>query len=291
MLTLNPTDMGRVSVSINKSRFFISTLSPNDYPTLTVDEDHNPKLGSVRLTSSLLATDIKAIIDCVAVQDVRAYLNGLLFHLTEKHLHLVATNGHLIGWIQRECDPTLTDSECSVILPKITAHDLTRETITNCTVTMRQKTLTADYEPVSTLTTHLIDGKYPNWQTFFPELHALSQPIIIGRYELLNALKYCQVMADRDQFGVRLDMEANRLTLTFHNQRGEEVISELTTETTLNEPRTIGASFVYLITLLNALNSAEVALYLNAENNLLHLLPNPQPDGAIQRYALMGMRL
>ena len=281
-----------IGASVNRSRFSLASLPALDYPQLTRDDPtHDPELATVELTGDLLASDIKAVIDCVAVQDVRSYLNGLCVQLTEKHINLVATNGHLIGWIQREAEPKLTEGTATVILPRVTASDLTREKST-CQLTVRKKSLTADYNPLTTITSRLIDGRFPDYQQLFPDYDTLQPPIIIDREPLLNGLKCATVVAEKEKiYGVQLQFEGNRLTLTLQNSRNEDATTELTTETEVVTKQVIGLSVNYLITLLSHITSHQVALYLNTENTMLHLTPNPKPNGYSQRYAVMSMKI
>lgn len=289
-----------IIASVNRSRFTLASLPVADYPRLTRDDStHDPELATVQLTGELLAGDIKAVLDCIASNDVRAYLNGLCIQLTEQHINLVATNGHLIGWIQREAEPILhaagegsfVDGVTTVILPRVTAADLTREK-GSCTLTLRRRSMTAAYPPLTTLHSRLIEGTYPNWESLFPAIDSLQPPIIVEREPMLSALKYAQVIADSDQYlAVRIQTQSNRMTISLDNAKNENCTSDLPTFTTSETPQAITINVHYLIAILSHMSSPEVALYLNAESTMLHLLPNPTPAGYRQRYAVMSMKV
>ena len=54
---------------------------------------------------SVAQADLRALIDevgfAMAQQDVRYFLNGMLFEITEDHLHTVATDGHRLAMCQK----------------------------------------------------------------------------------------------------------------------------------------------------------------------------------------------
>ncbi len=85
----------RVQVRSGRSRFSLATLPANDFPNI---EDWQSEV-EVSLTQSDLRTLIEKTQFSMANQDVRYYLNGMLFEIDGTTLRSVATDGHRYGSI------------------------------------------------------------------------------------------------------------------------------------------------------------------------------------------------
>jgi len=84
---------GKATVKSGRSRFTLSTLPAREFPNV---ED---SMGTHQLT--LKQGQLKRLIDrtgfAMAQQDVRYYLNGMLWELDGEHLRVVATDGHRLA--------------------------------------------------------------------------------------------------------------------------------------------------------------------------------------------------
>ena len=80
----------RVQVRSGRSRFSLSTLPANDFPNI---EDWQSEV-EVSLTQGELRGLIEKTQFSMANQDVRYYLNGMLFEIDGTTLRSVATDGH-----------------------------------------------------------------------------------------------------------------------------------------------------------------------------------------------------
>ncbi|MFT5390799.1 MAG: DNA polymerase-3 subunit beta, partial [Gammaproteobacteria bacterium] len=94
----------RAIIRSGRSRFTLSTLPAADYPASEV-------VGDV-LRLSLAQGELKRIIDltqfAMAHQDVRYYLNGMLFELTADRLRAVATDGHRLAMAEMALPESIT---------------------------------------------------------------------------------------------------------------------------------------------------------------------------------------
>ncbi|HCS28800.1 MAG TPA: DNA polymerase III subunit beta, partial [Spongiibacteraceae bacterium] len=86
-------DENRLILRSGRSRFTLSTLPAADFPS--VDQGDDAQSFSVK------QGDVKRLIEktafAMAQQDVRYYLNGMLFEVSPEHLRLVATDGHRLA--------------------------------------------------------------------------------------------------------------------------------------------------------------------------------------------------
>ena len=85
----------KMAVKAGKSRFSLQTLPAADYPRLTMSQE---QLQSFKLPQKLLKATLRLVEFAMAQQDIRFYLNGMLFVLDKDQLVCVATDGHRLSW-------------------------------------------------------------------------------------------------------------------------------------------------------------------------------------------------
>ena len=90
---------GKATINSGRSKFTLATLPANEFPS--VDE------GEKAVEFMVAGTTLKALIEstsfAMAQQDVRYYLNGMLWELKNNQLRTVATDGHRMAL----CDGSL----------------------------------------------------------------------------------------------------------------------------------------------------------------------------------------
>lgn len=134
---------------------------------------------------------------CWSTDDSRYYLNGLLFEVGEKEVHVVATNGHMLGcrkagvghaltaWeakpiVPREVAGTargaIAGKECRVEFfshsgerPKFEYNEVTRKRDEVGKETFEDPRFVRFTSAGWTVTAKLIDGTYPDWRRVVPE--------------------------------------------------------------------------------------------------------------------------
>ena len=111
-------DDGKAFVTSGKSRFSLATLPANEFPS--VDEG----VHDVEFTApaSMIKGLIEATSFAMAQQDVRYYLNGMLWEVTTNQLRAVATDGHRLALCDGDCDGSVDDETCFLLMKHV--HDL-----------------------------------------------------------------------------------------------------------------------------------------------------------------------
>src|SRR5690606_4216972 len=111
----------RITVQAGRSRFTLSSLPANDFPSI----DEVEATERVEVPEAALKELIERTAFAMAQQDVRYYLNGLLFDLGEHRLRCVATDGHRLAL----CEATLeggTQAKRQIIVPRKGVTELMR---------------------------------------------------------------------------------------------------------------------------------------------------------------------
>jgi len=276
------SDENKVTVKSGRSRFTLATLPPREFPNV---ED---SLGTHQFT--LKQGELKRLIDrtgfAMAQQDVRYYLNGMLWELKEGRLRVVATDGHRLAMCTL---PSKLDigEDAQVILPRKGVIELSRlliEDDAEIAIVIGSnhiRATTTDF----TFTSKLVDGKFPDYQRVLPKS---PDKILMGdRLELRQAFTRTAILSNEKYRGVRLQLTPGSLQIVANNpeqEEAEEVVSVDYEGDTLE----IGFNVSYLLDVLGVLSGEKIKFSLSDPNS--SALVEESVDGD-SLYVVMPMRL
>ena len=147
----------------------LATLPASEFPA-TEDE---PRTFELSISGKQLKTLLDACSFAMAQQDVRYYLNGMLFELTSDHMRVVATDGHRLAMqtvgMQNNVPQTL-----QIILPRKGAIELSRlltDASDEVTLVFGSNHMRARMKDFM-FTSKLIDGKFPDYNRVIPTANA-----------------------------------------------------------------------------------------------------------------------
>lgn len=275
-------DGSKAIVKAGRSRFTLLTLPSSDFPSIeTTQWEERVSLDPKGLRRALEDTAF-----CMAQQDVRYFLNGLLLELNGSTLRTVATDGHRMGVSEVELGAGAKTVR-QAIVPRKAVMEMVRvledvEASVELLLSANHVRLQA---PGLVFTAKLIDGRYPDYSKVLP----IRQPkqLTVEREELRVALSRAAILASEKLRGVRLGIGERRLKIVAHNPEQEEAEEEVATDYA-GEAMEVGFNVNYLIEATSALHSEKVVLELNDPNSscLMH-----SPDQRYPRYVVMPMRL
>lgn len=275
-------DAQRVIVQSGRSRFTLATLEAGEFPSVEAGVwDLELQIAQGALKQALERTQF-----CMAHQDVRYYLNGLLIELSKQQLRAVATDGHRMGL--SDIDITSgPDQERQVIVPRKGVLELSRFLgpaeepaglrFSSNHVQVRVEGLT--------LTSKLIDGRFPDYKQVLPSSY--RRVVQANRLALREALGRVAILANEKYRGVRVTIRPQSLLITAHNPEQEEAQEELAVSYDGDEVE-VGFNVNYVAEALAGLESDEVQLGINDPNTSCTL---ESPGDSTTRYVVMPMRL
>ena len=117
-INMNTTE-SRITLKAAKSRFNLQTLPAADYPVMTKTQGASTL---VVLAQRELKDLLKQVEFAMAQQDIRYYLNGLLFEIAANKLNIVGTDGHRLSFTSTELKQNYEKQD--VILPRKTVVEL-----------------------------------------------------------------------------------------------------------------------------------------------------------------------
>lgn len=275
----------KATLKSGRSRFTLSTLPAADFPAVEDDV-----VGTDRF--SLPAAHLRRLIErtafAMAQQDVRYYLNGMLWELREGRLRCVATDGHRLAICTLEQPLAAPIADMQLILPRKGVLELGRllhdvEEVIEVTLgTNHLRVRSADF----TFTSKLIDGRFPDYQRVLPE--STNNVVLADRQLLRQAFQRAAILSNEKYRGIRLRFDENRLEMVANNPEHEQAEEEVAVDYS-GKPVEIGFNVSYLLDVLGVLSGEQVRLSL-ADSNTSALLEETDETGD-SLYVVMPMRL
>lgn len=253
--------MQQLQIRCGRSKFLLATLPAAEFP---ITPEVSPT-GQFSIEQKILADLLKQTYFAMAQQDVRHYLNGVLFELNQQQLNIVAADGHRLA--KSSISDLNSTSVAQLIVPRKAVLELLKllndtETIVELILSTNQlKVITEDY----VLTTKIIDSKFPDYHRVIPQSQPAENQVIIERDVLKDALLRTAILAHEKHRGVRLQFDQNRLHIRANNPEQEEAEDEI--EVNYKGPTCeIGFNVSYLIDVLNVVPPGKVTMTLTGEN-------------------------
>jgi DNA polymerase-3 subunit beta len=271
---------GKATIKSGRSKFTLSTLPANEFPSV----DEGEKTVEFMVPGSTLKGLIEATSFAMAQQDVRYYLNGMLWELSENKLRVVATDGHRMALCDGVCDVFVAEPITSIIPRKgiIELSRLLDENDVKVAMGSNHIRVTGgDY----CFTSKLVDGAYPDYDRVLPKG---GDKIVIGdRAELKQAFGRAAILSNEKYRGVRILLSEGFIKMVANNPEQEEAEEEVSVNYS-GEDLEIGFNVSYLLDVLSVITSTEVRITLSSSNSSA-LLEDTVDGSAV--YVVMPMRL
>src|SRR5690349_5206105 len=158
----------RMTVKAGKSRFNLQTLAAADFPRMVEAKDASKTL---KLPQKALKHALGLVQFAMAVQDIRYYLNGVLFSVDGNTLRVVATDGHRLSFASQSLDGDHGSVEA--ILPRKTVLELIKllgdndDPVELAIGSNQARFRFGGIEIVS----KIVEGKFPDYQKVIPTTH------------------------------------------------------------------------------------------------------------------------
>ncbi len=273
---------GKVTVRSGRSRFTLSTLPAREFPSV---EDSS---GSHQF--AIKQGELRRLIDrtafAMAQQDVRYYLNGMLWEIKAGRMRVVATDGHRLALCTLPSELDNAD-DIQVILPRKGVLELSRlllaeEQVIEIVLGGNHVRATTDE---FTFTSKLVDGKFPDYERVLPR--AADKIVLGSRLELRQAFTRTAILSNEKYRGVRLKLSDDSLEIVANNPEQEQA-EEVVPVEYQGGGLEIGFNVSYLLDVLGVLSGEQVKLSLSDPNSSALLEESEDGDSV---YVVMPMRL
>ena len=272
----------KVRIKSGRSRFTLSALTASDFPKV----DEEPDSFSLEISQAKLKALLDATSFAMAQQDVRYYLNGMLFEVGENYLRVVSTDGHRLAMETFSLETTITEIQ-QLILPRKGIIELIRllsEEGGDIRLTFGPNHIRAAI-PESTFTSKLVDGKFPDYNRVLPK--GGDRLLTSDRECLRQAFYRASILSNEKYRGVRVILSKGELKILANNPEQEEA-EETVAVSYDSEPLEMGFNVSYLIDVLATLDSKNVKITLSDANSSALI---EAVEGSEALYVVMPMRL
>lgn len=273
----------RARIRSGPSRFSLGTLPAKDYPSI----EPTATTQQFVLSEGQLKRLIEKTQFAMAQQDVRYYLNGMLFEIANGKIRAVATDGHRLAMSEIDGDVDASIN-VQVIVPRKAVLELGRllneasEQSVRLEISSNHLRITIGN---TLFTSKLVDGKFPDYQKVIP-LDS-DKTVVVDRDTLRAALQRTSILSNEKYRGIRFQFNPGSLELLAHNPEQEEAEEALEVDYR-DTPLTIGFNVGYLIEVFNVISSEKVLMHLNDSNSSCLIEGDKNTNS---RYVIMPMRL
>ncbi|WP_333609037.1 DNA polymerase III subunit beta [Arsukibacterium sp.] len=269
-------------LSCGKTKFTLSTLSAAEYPNLESWQ------GEVDITLS--RQQLRKLLDdtafSMANQDVRYYLNGLLFEVDNGSLTAVGTDGHRLALSVLSL-PAVSGQQKQIIIPRKGVLEIMRLLANDdqaITLSLGQNHLRLVDHSFS-FSSKLIDGRFPDYRRVLPRNS--TKQVTAHRSVIKDACTRASILSNEKYRGVRFTLSSGELQIMANNPEHEQAEEVIEVEYQ-GDGLEIGFNVGYLLDVLNTLATDLVILHLNDANSSA-LIEGVGNVGA--SYVVMPMRL
>ncbi len=272
----------KATLVAGKSRYTLSTLPAAEFPAT----DEVETVDEVTISEKALKELIDKTAFAMANNDVRYYLNGMLFDFTDGRLRVVATDGHRLA--VSDYDGSLeVQGDRQMIVPRKGVLELSRmlgDTDDKVSLSLGRSHIRL-VKAGTRFTSKLIDGRFPDYEAVIPV--GADKQILVDRELFANALHRAAILSNEKYKGVRLDANGNMLKIIAHNPQHEEAVEEIEVELNF-DALAVGFNVTYLQDALSALETEQVSLELKDPNSSCLV---SAPDSDLYRHVVMPLKL
>jgi len=238
-------------------------MAPEEYPKLP-REDNAPL---VKVNGAILLEMIRKTAFAISNDETRYILNGVFFEPREGgKVRMVATDGHRLALVEREMGGDFK-LKGGVIIPRKGLLELRRlldeAPEAECQLGFAESSALFKKSGL-TMVMRLIDGQFPEYQRVIPKEG--ERKLLVPKVRLMEGLKRIALLSADKSNAVKLSLSENLLRITSHNPDLGEAKDDMEVPYRGGEV-TIGFNARYLMDVLGALDTEEVALDLGDEHS------------------------
>ncbi|ALD14983.1 DNA polymerase III subunit beta [Buchnera aphidicola (Aphis glycines)] len=248
------------------SSYILSTLPAETFPNHQ-DFDHT---SSFYISSDTLKHMIVQTEFAMGKQDVRYYLNGMLFENKENHFRSVATDGYRLATSYTSLQESI--NSFSIIVPNKGVMEILRllnikETLLHILIGTNHLRI---YINNLIFTTQLIEGKYPDYNSVL--LERPKKPIVINNHLLKQSLLRTAILSHEKFSGIEIIIKNGELKTVSDNQEEETAQDKFNVEYFDNTIE-ISINVYYILDVLNNINTKNILFFLNESQTSIQIEP------------------
>ena len=272
-----------VQVSCEEGKYKLNTLPPSNFPLMS-DPDKN---GTVKLPERELKYLLEKTDFCMASQDPRHYLNGLLFSLKDNKISTVSTDSHRLALSSL---PISSVVETEGILPRDIVAELKRlssDTKDSAEINISSKNIFISLKNIQ-ISAKALNGQFPDYKKVLPKDFLVE--IVLEREVFLSSLlRASAILASPSEEGLHINLvfSEKELLIKSRNHEGEEASVKQTSEY-MGKTFEIAFNSRYLQDVMKTLDTAKVCLQIRDASSGVRIIGH---GSTTEEYVVMPLRL
>ena len=253
-----------VDIRCGKAQFNLVGLSPDEFPSPRIREDH-----LITLENSLFGDMIEKTSFAICTDETKYNLNGIFVQARtegERHfIRMVATDGHRLSLVSRTIEGDVgPELAKGVIFPRKGIFELkkmTEEERGAITIGFMENSAVIK-KGDTVVVMRLVDGEFPDYNRVIPQQN--NRSIRVNRDNFLHSLRRMQILSSDKFKGIKLDVTEAGMEISSSNPELGDSREELEV---LFQGDELALRFNarYLIDVLTVLDGNEVELLLRDE--------------------------
>jgi DNA polymerase-3 subunit beta len=276
-----------IEIKCERSSFKLAGMARDNFPAL-------PEVPTALATipGGFLSTMIQRTGFAIANEESRYTLNGALLLLKPDRVLMVATDGHRLAHVERECELQGLNNELRVLIPKRAMVELSRllgQAGDEAPIEFSKDESHLFFSAARrVLISRVLTGQYPNYEAVLPRDN--SRIAEVDRGTMTDAIRRVALLADERSRAVRLQLADGRLEV-FSSSGDFGEAHESVDVDYKGEQMQIGFNYQYLLDFLDAAGgSSKLRMELKDEQSAGQLRP-AEDDACRYRYVVMPMRV
>ena len=247
-----------LKIRSQNSSFNLATLPIDEFPKFS----EQPEKTSFVIQQSTLLSLVKRTYFAVAEDNPHYYLNGLLLDIQNGTIRAIASDAHRMS-LYTMSNPSTENISLRIIVPKNSLTELQRLLVDNeSTITIA---VARNYIIVQgdnfTLTSKLIDSKYPNYGKQL--LEPSDKKIVLNQSTFKEALIRVGILSNELLRSMRLELEPNLLKMVAYNSEQEQAEEQIAINYN-GEHLEIGFNIAYLLDVLATIKTEKIVITLQS---------------------------
>ncbi len=256
-------DNGQLIVKSGRSRFTLSTLPADDFPSLNQ--------GKYTATFDIdLAALVAPVMFAMSDEAARYYLNGVFFKGDGSKFTAVATDGHRLSRHVRDVGEDTFDSFTGIIVPRKTVGVLPKGTVNLSVSDSKIRVVAGDF----VLTSKLVDGTFPDYERVIPQQN--DKLVTVDRDAFMKAADRVSTVSSEKGRAVRLAISSDGIAMSVNN--ADTSASDEVEASYDGEPLVVGYNSQYVREVLGVFPPGPVVIAL-ADGGSPGLLTSPGYTG------------
>lgn len=287
----------RLEVSADGNQLHVSAGAQSNYkfPTLPAGDFHVISLEDQKNEFQIHAGSLRRLIDkvrfAISHEETRYYLNGVYFHTfsdgEKQKFRAVATDGHRLSCVDTEAPAGSENFEDGAIVPRkaVAAIDKMIAGVDDEVYIVASETMIRVTLGLTTITSKLIDGKFPDYKRVIPTGNEIKLSINNTVFE--DAVDRVSTMSVERSRSIKMALEKNTAVLSVERQEIGSGTEELDAEFETARME-IGFNANYLLDIVKLIEDDNIEFYFSDPNSPAIMLDPADSDA---RYVLMPLRV